>query len=84
MNNLFVACIHNSCLGSCFPVESVEDGFAMIRRLVKDRLGRDLTSEESEILENDMEFYSDSDFENVVSFTIASVNESLESKINFE
>jgi len=82
MNNLFVACIRNSRLGSCFPVESAEDGFAMIRRLVKDRLGRDLTSEESEILENDMEFYSDSD--NVISFTIASMNESLESKINFE
>jgi len=84
MNNLFVACIHNSRLGSCFPVGSMEDGFAMIQRLVKDRLGRDLTSEESEILENDMEFYSDSDSDNVVSFTIASMNESLESEINFE
>jgi hypothetical protein len=58
MDNLFIACIRNSRLGSCFPVGSVEEGLAMIRGLVKERLGRDLTEEEGEILEDDMEFYS--------------------------
>jgi hypothetical protein len=74
MNDLFVACVRNSRLGSCFPVESTEEGLAMIRGLVKERLGRDLTEEEGEILECDMEFYSDSDSDNVVSFTVGSMN----------
>jgi hypothetical protein len=74
MNDLFVACIRNSRLGSCFPVGSVEEGLAMIRGLAEERLGRDLTEEEGEILECDMEFYSDSDSDNVVSFTVGSTN----------
>ena len=73
MNNLFVACIHNSRLGSCFFVGSPEEGLTMIRGLVKERLGRSLTTEEEEILESDMEFYSDSDSDNVISFTIGSL-----------
>ena len=73
MNNLFIACIHNSRLGSCFPVDSAEQGLVMIRGLVKEQLGRSLTTEEEEILESDMEFYSDSDSDNVISFTIGSL-----------
>jgi hypothetical protein len=52
----------------------VEEGLAMIRGLAEERLGRDLTEEEGEILECDMEFYSDSDSDNVVSFTVGSTN----------
>lgn len=74
MNNLFVACIRNSRLGSCLPVGSTEEGLVLIRRLVKGSFGRDLTAEEEEILENDMEFYSDSDSDCVISFSIGSMN----------
>ena len=73
MNDLFVACIRNSRLVSCIPVGSTEEGLVLIRRLVKGSFGRDLTAEEEEILENDMKFYSDSDSDCVISFSIGSL-----------
>ena len=73
MNNLFVARIHNNRLGSCVPVSSIDEGIELINTYVVDQFHRELTTEEMEILENDMEFYNDDDADNIVSFTIGSL-----------
>lgn len=73
MNNLFVARIHNNRLGSCVMVDSISEGIKLIREYVKTQFNRDLTDEENKILENDYEFYNDDDADNIVSFTIGSL-----------
>lgn len=67
---MFVASIHNSLLGSCVEVESVSDGIEKIKSLAKTRLGRDLTSEEQEEIENDLSILNDSDPDNVWSYSL--------------
>ena len=74
MDNLFVARIHNNRLGSCVTVDSISEGIKLIQEYVRDQFNRDLTDEENEILENDYEFYSDADLDNIVSFTIGSTS----------
>lgn len=75
MDTLFVARIHNNRLGSCTNVSSYDEGFNLIRQYVKNQFERDLTEEEEELLDNEFEFFNDEDPDNVVSFTIGSLND---------
>jgi hypothetical protein len=74
MDTLFVARIYNNRLGNCTNVSSYNEGKNLIRQYVKDQFERTLTEEEEEILENQYEFFNDEDPDNVVSFTIGSLN----------
>jgi hypothetical protein len=51
MSNLFVARISNNSLGACTPVASVDKGIQLISKL----LGRELTEDEKEQLEDDLQ-----------------------------
>lgn len=70
MSSLFVARIHNGSLGRCVSVASMEAGETMIRSWVKDTFDRELTQEESGILELTAEFIENSDSDNNYTFSI--------------
>jgi hypothetical protein len=67
---MFVARIHNNRLGACTSVSSVDEGVKLIQQYVKDQFNRDLTENELQELQDSMEFYDESDSDNVYSFTI--------------
>jgi hypothetical protein len=72
---MFVACINNSLLGSCFPVNSTDEGISHIKRLAKLRLDRELTPDEIAEIENDLSILNDSDPDNVWSYSLGMVND---------
>lgn len=71
-NTMFVAKIHNNSLGNCIAIESYEEGKELIRKMAVEQFGRELTNEELEQIENDMELYNDDDADNVYTFAIGS------------
>ncbi len=72
---MIVTCIHNNSLGQVFACDDEDEGAEIIRKLVKSRLNRDLTEEEEEILENNLEFSDESDPDNLICFAIGEVSE---------
>lgn len=65
-----VAEIHNNSLGKVKEVESIEEGKDIARGWAEEQLQRDLTDEEIDGLENDLEIYDDSDCDNLWTFSI--------------
>jgi|LakMenE18May11ns_1017448.scaffolds.fasta_scaffold9567260_2 hypothetical protein len=65
-----VATIHNSKLGLCLAVSSIETGLRIIREKAENQLERVLTPEELFDLENMYEVYNDEDCDNVFSWSI--------------
>lgn len=67
---LFVAYIYNNSLGSCQEVSSSDEGVTLIKTLVKEKLGRDLTIDEIEQIDNHHEYYNDDDSDNIFTYSI--------------
>ncbi len=70
---MIVAFINNSHLGKCVSVGSQEEGIDLILSSATERLGRLLTAEEIEEIQNDLEFFNDSDPENIFSICLGEV-----------
>lgn len=67
---LFYAKIHNHSLGSCFQIKDEETGIKIIKSAAENYLERELTKEENERIENDLEFIEDSDPDNIYTWTL--------------
>lgn len=70
MNDFFVCQIRNNTLGSSFRVDSFDHGVASIIEWAEDHLGRKLTEDEIEGIQENGEFYDASDFDNECTFSI--------------
>ena len=66
--------IHNHSLGKVTEVSSEEEGKSLIKDWVAEQFGRELTAEEEETLENELEFYDDSDPDNHYTFSVGAVD----------
>ncbi len=71
---MFVARIHNNSLGSCFPVDSSEEGVEKIKEILK-REGVTLSEAQLEELEDTYEIILDNDPDNITSFTVGMLDD---------
>lgn len=67
---IIAARIHNSSLGKTVTVESIEAGQKLIKEWAEEQFGRELTHEENDGLENELEIYNDEDGDNIYTFAI--------------
>lgn len=65
--------IHNSKVVSCFEVKSLSEGIDEIKIAAEEQLERELTLDEIDTLDNDMEVYSDEDPDNHYTWTVTEV-----------
>jgi hypothetical protein len=70
---LIVVHIHNNSLGECIAVESTERGIEIIHQKVEEKLNRTLTEDELNAIENDREFFDESDSDNIWCYAIGMV-----------
>lgn len=70
---IIVARIHNNSLGSCFLVNSTEEGIEKIKQLIFGD-GTELSIEQIENLENDYEICFDSDPDNITTYSVGFVD----------
>lgn len=68
-----VAKIHNGSLGRTFEVEDQDKGIDCIRDMAEEHLGRELTPEEIDELDNNFELVNDEDSDNQYTWAIGIV-----------
>ncbi len=67
------ASIHNNGLARVVGATSEQYAKAVVRLMAEEHFGRSLTEEELEDLHNTGQIYNDKDADNVVTFTVGSV-----------
>lgn len=67
------ASIHNNGLARVIGATSEQYAKALVRLMAEDQFGRPLTEEELNDLRNTGQIYNDSDADNIVTFTVGSV-----------
>lgn len=67
------ASIHNNGLARVIGATSEQYAKAIVRLMAEDQFGRPLTEEELNDLRNTGQIYNDSDADNIVTFTVGSV-----------
>ncbi len=70
---LAVIKVHNNEIGRCISVETQDEGESLIVELVKEKLGRDLTSNELSTIANDMEHFCEDDQDNQWAIGLAEI-----------
>lgn len=73
MNQLFVAEIHNNSLGNTIAVDSELEGLNLIRDLAAQKLGRPLSDEENDQINDFREIYDESDSDNLWTISLGSL-----------
>lgn len=71
---MFICKIHNNSLGSTISVESCDEGVEKLLKWIESD-GHELTDDQIEILNNDLELIIDDDPENIFTYSIGILGE---------
>jgi hypothetical protein len=75
MSSLIVVKIHNNSLGRMFSVKDEAEGIQFIKGMAEDQLERELTVDEMEELENNLELFNDEDHNNEYCWAIGKIED---------